>query len=154
MNAKSSLDARLKQSVGTGHTASMVPDYKPTPPPVKEEEYLPDIREVVEGKTDQLALIRAIDEMAAWKKQEKEAKTATKPLIALIKNLLGKHGVAKCACDGHIVNYYNAPRSSLSRELLLGHGISPQILEACTVTKDSFTLRVSEPGDKDYSEET
>lgn len=148
MKTKPSLDERLKTSVGKSAHASMVPNFHPTPPPPKEVEYIPELSELVEDKADRLKLVRAIDEMAAWKKQEREAKSATKPLTAIIKNLLGKHGVAKCICDGHMVNYYNAPRSTLSRELLMEHGVSPQILEACTVVKDSFTLRVSEPGDE------
>lgn len=145
MKAKT-LDARIKDSVGRTSAPSMVPDWTPPPPP-KEEEVVPDIREIVHVAADRLRLMQLVRQSADWKQQEKEAKNHRKPLTESIKRILGVYEIRRATCDGLLINYYNAPRSSLSREKLLSCGVSPQILEACTVTKDAYTLRISAPGE-------
>lgn len=149
MKQKSStLDARLKESVGKTTAPSMIPDYTPPPPP-KEEEIIPDIRELVDSSVDRLRLLQLVQNQAAWGLQEKEAKGHRKPLTEAIKKILGAYSIGKAMCDGVLINYYNAPRSTLSREMLLSHGVSSKILDDCTVTKDAYTLRISQPGEED-----
>lgn len=148
MKPKSTLDDRIKQSVGKHSAPSMVPDFTPPPPP-KEEEIIPDVRELINSAKDRLKLAQLVEQSSAWGVQEKEAKKMRAPLTAAIKKILGEYEVGRAMCDGKLINYYNAPRSTLSRELLLSHGISPQVLEACTVTKDSYTLRISAPGESE-----
>lgn len=147
MKTKSSLDARIKDQVGKAHAPSMVPDFTPPPPP-KEEEIVPDIRELVDNTADRLALLRLVEQQTAWAQQESEAKKQRRPLTESIKRILGKYEIGRAMCDGMLINYYNSPRSSLSREMLLSKGISPQVLEACTIVKDSYTLRITGAGDE------
>lgn len=147
--AKSSLDARIKDSVGKTSHPSMVPDWNPPAPPPKEEEIVPDIRELVPNPLDRNRLANLIRTSAEFGKMEKEAKTARTPVTAAIKTLLSKYQIGRAVCDGVLINYYNAPRASLSRELLLSSGVSPKTLDACTITKDSFTLRISATGEDD-----
>lgn len=139
-----SLNDRIKSQV-KGSAPSMVPKYNPPPP--KEEEIIPDIRELVDNTADLNSLTRLITESAEWAAQEKEAKRIREPITKRIKYLLGRYGVGRCVSNGLMVNYYNAPRATLSREALLSYGVSSKTLDACTVIKDSFTLRITAPGD-------
>ena len=148
MKTKPSLDARIKEQVGKSSTASMVPDYTPPPPPA-EEEVIPDIRELVDSAADRLRIVQLVEQSAAWGQQEKEAAKARKPITELIKKLAGKYGISKAMCGEYRLNYYNSPRSTLSRELLLSAGVSPKTLDACTTVKDSYTLRISVNGQDD-----
>jgi len=149
MKTKSSLDARIKEHVGKATAPSMVPDFSPPPPPPKEEEIIPDIRELVDNAADRLRLMQLVEQQAAWGAQEKEAKKQRKPLTESIKKIIGKYGIGRAMCGELLINYYNAPRATLSRELLLSAGIPPKVLDACTITKDTYTLRISAPGESD-----
>jgi len=126
----------------------MVPDYTPPPPP-KEEEVIPDVRELVDNAADRLKIVQLVELSATWGAQEKEAKKARAPITESLKKIIGRYGISKAMCGDYRINYYNAPRKTLSREMLLSAGVSPKVLDSCTIEKDSYTLRVSAAGDED-----
>lgn len=147
MKRAKSMNQRLKDAVGASAAPSMVP-FKPPPTP-KEEEVIPDIREVVDNPSDLTKLVKLVKTYSEWQAQESEAKRAKKPLNEDIKKLLGKYSVVKAWCGGLKVNYFNSPRTSISKDLLLANGVSPLVIAKSTTTKDVYSLRITEPGQED-----
>lgn len=114
-----------------------------TPPPPKEED-IPDMRDVIGSTADQSSLIRLVGEHAAIGQQERLLKGQKEPLTDRIKDILGRNKATKLKVDTYRVNYYSAPRTSIKKELLLEAGVAPDIIAACTVSTETYTLRVTE----------
>lgn len=143
---KQSLADRLK-SVSKSASVSMVPE-KIAPPPKKEEE-LPDIRELVTSSADRLKILRLSEEITELGETERAAGKAKAPLVAQLKKLLGDYEVGRAAVGEFRLAYYNCPRHTLSKEKLLENGVRPAVIEASTVHKDVFTLKVSRKGEEE-----
>lgn len=140
--APSDLKSRMQSAVGKAPAPSMIPTPYMPPPPPKEEEQIPDLRELVDDDADATFLANLVEQADAWRKQEAEAKKARKPLTERIKKLLGEYGIGKMMVGEIRVAYFNCPRSSISKELLLSQGVSPKVIAAATVIKDAYTLRI------------
>lgn len=150
MTKKTSLDERLKAAVSKQAAADMNPRLTWTPPPPpKEDVVVPDVRDFISDNKTRLKLLRLVEESNAWGIQEKAARKAREPITQQIKEIMGEYEIGKAMCGSLMLTYFTSPRRSLSREKLLEHGISPQILDACTITKDTYTLRIVEPGESD-----
>ena len=139
---KSTLDDRIKAAIAPATNISMVPEHKVAPPPPKGEEF-PDVSTLISDNEERGTLEALVAEYSRLGAIEKQAADQKKPLNSRIKDLIGSYGIARATvCDMHL-SYFNAPRRTISRELLLEHGIKPSIIEACTEVKDSFTLRIA-----------
>lgn len=147
--AADSMAGRLAKAVGKTAAPSMIPE-KFVPPPPKQEEVIPDLKSLIESRIEYKMLEGLITESADWAQQEREAKKARRPITEKIKQVLGKHGVSRAMCGEYRVIYYNAPRTSISKELLLSAGVDPEVIEECTISKDAYTLRILEPGEKEW----
>ena len=131
--------------------------YPSTAPPPKEVEAPPQLEDLDIVPADRVRLSHLVRESAEWGQQEKEAKKARKPITEQIKTILGAYKIGRVLVCGLWVNYYNAPRTTLDKGLLMTNlleaGILPakatKILEMSTVTKDSYTLRIRVPGESD-----
>jgi hypothetical protein len=154
MSAKVQPMPDLKQRMAAATAASapsLVPEYL-NPPPPKEEEMIHTLQELVTDKKDLLALKRLINEDIALKEVEANAKKQRKPLISKMKNLLGKYSVGKALLDDIRVNYFTTSRSSIKADLLLANGVSPAVIQKCTVTSDVYTLKLSRGKDEEGEE--
>lgn len=143
----SSLKERLSKVAGRSGVNLNPEDV--TPPPPKESEKLPDMREVIADAKDRLKLIRLTEAHVAFGIAEREAKKAKAPLTTQIKDILGRNSASKLMVEGTRLNYFNAPRSSIKGDLLLQHGVSPKIIAECTVTSDAYTLKITPAGEDD-----
>ena len=119
------------------------------PPPAKEAEIIPDVRELIDDVKTRNLLAKLVTQSIDWQQTEKEAKKAREPITTQIKKILGDYEVGKAVCNGYRLNYFNSPRSSISKELLLSNGVSPAIITKCTTTSNSYTLRITAPGEED-----
>jgi hypothetical protein len=128
----------------------MVPDFNVPPP--KEEEVVPDINELVDNKADQLAIRRLVLSHVDLGKEIKELADQRDKITGQLKVLLSQYKVQKAVSAGCRISYYGVPRSTLDKGLLLNHGVSPKVIEECTVTKISATLRVTGPEDADATD--
>jgi hypothetical protein len=81
-------------------------------------------------------------QMSAMKKEREKITDAIKPLM-------GKLKLAKASWGDYRLSYFNTPRSTLDKALLLSHGVQPNVITACTVVKDSYTLRISRGGEEE-----
>lgn len=143
----SSLKDRLSKVAGKSGVNLNPEDV--APPPVKEVEKIPDMREVIVDAKERLKLMRLIEAHVAFGIQEKEAKKARAPLTIQIKDILGRNNASKLMVDGNRINYFNSPRSTIKGDLLLAHGITPKVIAECTVTSDAYTLKITPPGEGD-----
>jgi hypothetical protein len=146
---ESSLKDRVAK-VGRSAGVDMNPN-RPIPPPPKEEDIPPDIRELVTGP-DLRSLTVMVTEHAELGMQISGVKKQRDALSAKIKNLLGKHEISQCMCEGNRVNYYGGERHTIKSSLLLDHGVSPAVIEACTEVKVTYTLRITPPGSDNRDE--
>ena len=119
----------------------------PAAPPAKEEEIIPDLRELDLPPAIRHKLGHLIDNYADWGQQKHEAEAAQKPINAEIKNILGEWGIGKAWHGDRKVLYYNSPRRTLSVEKLMENGVSPAVIALCYETKDSYTLRITARGE-------
>jgi len=138
-----SLHDRLRKATQKSKP-SIVPTAPPPPPP-KEEEVVPELRELIDDPKAQRAMIQMTEEYLAWGAQEKDAKEHKDALSAKIKMIVGDYGISKVMVGVNKVNYFNQQRKTIKAELLLQHGVGPQVIEACTKTTDSYTLRITAP---------
>jgi hypothetical protein len=145
----SSKELKAKMQAATSDAApSMVPDFN-APPPYKEKEAPPDIKDVIPVSADRLKILKLIREYAELNETKREVEAQLKPLSNRIKSLMGAYHVGSMVCDDRTISYYAVPRSKLNKEMLLGAGVSPEIIQRCTQTSVSYTLRVSRPGEED-----
>lgn len=141
-------------------TASAYSGALMAPPPSAKPEPPPDISEFSLTSTDKLNLSRMVQESAAWAAQEKEAKAARKPLTDGIKKILGAYQLGRVIVSGLWVNYFNSPRTSISKDrlqtVLMNEGMQPSriqaIIQAASTTTDSYTLRITVPGEAEERE--
>jgi hypothetical protein len=66
-----------------------------------------------------------------------------------MKNLLGKYHVGKALLDDIRVNYFATGRSTIKADLLLDNGVSPAVIQKCTVTSEVYTLKLSRGKDEE-----
>ena len=143
------LKERMAKATGKAGVDLNPQDYTPPPSKKKEEEVLPDAREVIPSIKDRNLLNHMVSDYLTYSQQESEAKKAKKPLNATIKKLLGTYQVSKVMVGDNRVNYYNAPRRSIKAELLLQAGVPLSVIEKCTVATDAYTLKITPPGSED-----
>lgn len=123
--------------------AAETPQNSYPPPPPKEETVAPTIEELRMPNKERLELQQAILESYQWASQEREAKKARAPLTEYIKKMLGHYGIGRVQCEGVPVSYYNAPRTKLDqKKLMRDFGVTQEMIDACTVTTDCYTLRI------------
>lgn len=152
-----SLRERMKAATAAA-APSMVPDFN-QPKPVREEEYIPGIEEVITDEPTRDHLRRLISEHAEIKAQEKALKAVKEPTTAAIKKLLGS--VGKLMCDGFRVNYFAQLRTSIKKPKLVNYlatqGFSPDdikhVLSQCEETSTAYALRITAPGEKEETYE-
>ena len=141
--AQSDLDERVKKA--TSPPVNLNPVERVPAPPPKEEEIVPDLTELISDKGEQKSIRQLVSQYLGWAQQSKEAEREKKSISTKLKTFVGNYGIARMLVDGNNVSYFNAARSTIKAELLLQHGISPQVIEACTVTTDAYTLRITPP---------
>lgn len=149
IDTEARLSASLKQVQRQAAAAapSMVPE-KLAPPPEKEEERIPDIKELIRDTKTRLKLARLVQQEAEYAEEEKVARKAREPLTAAIKQILGEAEVGKAQVADFVVNYYNSPRESLDKILLMQNGVSPDVIARSTKRTDCYTLRINRIEDK------
>ncbi len=119
------------------------------PPP--EPEYVPDIQEMGLDKRTLSQLSNLIIQHGELGYEKRKLEKERDKLTPEIKAILGEYQIGKCLCGEYRVAYFNVPRTSLSKELLLENGVPPAVIAACTVTKDVYTLKITPQGEKEES---
>lgn len=106
-----------------------------------EEPQPPDLKELDLPKSDETKLTgmikRHVEVTATIGKLTKEKKVLTEA----IKPLCKLHGLDKFMVEGNKSNYYKTTRKTISKELLLMHGVAPAIIEASTVETESWSFK-------------
>lgn len=143
--ATQSLEEKMQKAV-SGPAPSLTPGPRPKAPE-KEVEVVPDYTELVTSALHRTQLKRLVADSVALAAQEKEIKNLRKPVTDDIKNILATYGISKANCDGARVNFYNVPRTSIDKDLLIAAGVKPSVIAMCTVTTNTPTLRISKGGD-------
>ena len=124
-----------------GHMPKPKTTKPPAPPPPSET--VPDIRELGLTQTATANLAELILQHGELGIQKRDLEKQRKALTPQIKTILGQYQIGKLTCGDFRVSYHNSPRNHLSTELLLEHGVSPEVIKACTVVKDCYTLKVA-----------
>lgn len=113
------------------------------PPPQKEKEFIPELRDAITNRGQLLMAQRLINEYVLHQETVKTAEAAKKRLSPQIKDILGKADVGKCNYDGRRINYISVPRYTISKDLLLAANVKPQVIVDCTETTYSLQLRIT-----------
>ncbi len=124
--------------------ASAKQTFVPAPPP--DDEPIPDLREAVETPGDRMKLARMFQQHHSLGAEISSRKKQRDKITADIKALLGKHKVAKLQYEDLRVNYFCVPRETLSKQDLLDHDVSPDVIEACTRITNTYTLVIKQVG--------
>lgn len=124
-----------------------------TPPPPKEEEAVPALKDLITDKRDYLTIRRLITADLELADQIRGLKAAQKPLVTQIKNLLGKNKVNRALMDDAKVNYYSGIRKSIKGAKLLERGVSPEDIVYATEEKTVYTLKITRVGHEDEGED-
>lgn len=139
------LASRLAASVKIA-APSIVPDgTKPKPEP-KPALVFTEIRELIANPAERLKFLRLSQASSSLAEEEKKIKYARRPITEQLKNLCVKYDIERALCNDVKVSYYDAPRSTISKELLLAQGVAPAVIAACTVVKSALTLRITPVG--------
>lgn len=142
------------QAVAAASAPSMVPTpyEKPEAPPEKEEEVIPAVSDLIPDKKALLDLARMVARHGEIGAAKSPLGKEQKKLTEKIKLIVGKYKVGKAMCGLWRINYYNAPRETLDEGLLLAAGVPLATIQACKVSKDSYTLRISQNDSEDGDE--
>ena len=146
---KKTIQERVKEIAASAAAPSMVPAERLPAPPPKEVEVVPDLSEFVTDKKQRLAVLRLIAEYGELGAQKHEIQGRQEKLAKAIKTVTGEMGIAKCVAGDYRLSYFVVPRSTLKVDRLLGAGISPEIIQRCTVTTESYNLRVTRLEEED-----
>ena len=141
--AKKTIQERVKEIAASAAAPSMVPAERLPAPPPKEVEVVPDLSEYIADKRQRLLVLRLITEYGELGAQKHEIQDRQDKLAKAIKTVAGERGIAKCVAGDYRLSYFVTPRSTLKVDKLLGAGISPEIIQRCTVTTESYNLRVT-----------
>lgn len=144
-SVKDRLDALRQQA------KKSAPSFAPTPKAPKPKEILPDISLYVAASDlhDVQELVRLCEQYGA---EERRARRLKKPVADALKTACNDYGITKVVSQGSRVSYYPMSRSSLSPQLLMEHGVSPDVIRKCTVTETSWGIRVSPINEDDDAE--
>lgn len=142
-NIKDRLNALRRQNA-----PSFVPESRRRQPKV-EEIAPPDIRELVADSLHLDKILRLTTEQAAINHDIRELNKARKPLVEQIKSLCNIYGLRKAQVDACRLAYFPVQKSAIKKELLLAAGVSPKIIAACTVTTESWNLKITEAGESE-----
>lgn len=136
-----SLSQRIKAAQAAS-APSLVPDGA-KPERKYESEVLPEIEDVLDTKLAN-KVRKLIAGSIALASDIKALQSARDEITAQIKSSLDLEGSPmKFQCSEGRLNFFPTFRSTLDKKLLLGAGVSPQVIVACTVTKESYTLRIT-----------
>lgn len=133
-------------AVSAGAAPSLVPF---VPPPAKEEEVIPDLKEIMSQKKDYLEAKRLILRSIELAEAEKPIKKEREQITAKLKNLLGRSGVAKAMVEDIRVNYYAGERSSIDGGKLLTLGVAPSIIREATNVTTTYTLKLTRQAEEE-----
>lgn len=111
-------------------------------PAPEDDEVVPDLREVVNTPGDRMKLAKLFAQHHSLGEEISSRKKTRDRLTKTIKDLLGKHKVAKCIYDDLSVNYFCVIRETLSKEDLLEHNVDPDVIEECTRKTPTYTLAI------------
>lgn len=153
--AKRLKEQRLKEKMEQAIPKHDKVNLNPTPRKKKAEEEAPppDIRELDIEPADRLQMVRLAIQHAAQGMAEKHAQQAKKVLTDRLRVFVNKYGLTKFQIDGNRCNNYTQIRSSISKELLLAHNVSPETIAACTTTKEILTFRLTPPAGTEVEED-
>lgn len=157
MPTKQEIANRLKDQL-QGITPG-APNLHPTSRAFKEEEPIPDIKELGVPLRIRTILSGLVLESAGLAEQEKTAAKARKPLTNKIKTLLVQAEIEAPAfwCAGLRVSSFKSTRTSFNadilRDELLHAGVKPAIItsamEAAAKTTVIDNLRITQPGEEE-----
>lgn len=140
------LKAKMAAAMPESVAPSMVPAPKknkkePEPPP-------PDLKELDMDDDDRKQIAVLVTQAADYKGKASAANKALKPLSDRIKGLMV--GMPKenhrFMWWGTRVNMTEVKRTTIDKQLLLEHGISPAVISACTRETTSQTLTITPAG--------
>lgn len=116
--------------------------------PKKKADFLPPLEETDLTLADKLALARLTEIHVDILQQEKELRDAKKPLVGRIKGIIGER-LWGAMVGVNRVRMYQTSRTSVSTDLLLAQGVSPQIIAKATKVTTSWGLKITPPGEDD-----
>lgn len=150
--AKKALEKQLNKIKGDS-APSMNPSWNPRKK--KEDEPLPpDLKDLPIPLKDKVKLRRLITEYNALGITKSASAKRQKILSEEIKPLCKIYNLDKFMVEGARSAYYKTVRTSISKELLLAHNVSPEVIAACTVSNTVWAFKVSGSGvDNDTDEE-
>lgn len=132
-----SLSQKIAQSqLGTG--PSLVPQAKQKEP----EEVIPTIDELIDEQEDKDTLRSLLNAYRVPHAEIKRLEKVVEPLKGRIKVLISQYGIAKAKCDDDTITYYPSSRSTINRNKLLAAGVDEIIIDECTDTTESYTLKI------------
>jgi hypothetical protein len=102
-----------------------------------------DIQRLVSSPVDRKRIYQLVGQDTRLANMEREARAARQPVRESIKHILNRYDISKCFVGLMQVQYYNSPRLSISKEKLLAMGVHPKVIAACTVSVDSWQLRIT-----------
>lgn len=117
----------------------------PPPPDTAPKTVADQVKNILHRKQIRELSIRKI-ELAA---QRKEIETEIDSIDENLKILCGRYGISKAVDEDFSLTYYASDRSSIRGDLLLGLGVSPQVISEATKVTTSYILRVSAPSEKE-----
>lgn len=146
MSVKPALSKRLEE---VGRTAAISlgkrPLSKPLPPKKEKEEPVSIDSLVSRGVAMEVKAL--VEESMEYKDTIDAAEKKRAKCTKRLKELVEKNGLESALVNDFKLLYFNAPRSSLDRDLLLMLNVSPKIIQEATVTRDVYTLKITKRGD-------
>lgn len=135
------LKQKMAQSV-SGMGPSLVPASKPPLPPVKQDEVIPKIDELIGDADDLATLTDLISLHVTLNKQKKAAEDKLEPVKDRIKAIVGQYGIDKMQVGFATVNYFRTERRSINATKLVALGVDQEVIDAATDTSVSATLKI------------
>lgn len=112
--------------------------------PKEDEEDAPHVLELGLDKADAGSLIRLAAQHRQYADEESKAKAKKDAISDKLKAICAAYAITKVSADGIRVSYYPTTRHTLDPKLLLLAGVKGQVLNNCTISTTSWSVRTSE----------
>jgi hypothetical protein len=137
------LQQKIAQSqLGTG--PSLVPQ-SPVPKiiPKEDVEVIHPISELIADPEELETLVNLIQAVVPHSKEIKRLEKIVEPMRDRIKAIIRQYGIEKSTCGEIQVDCYRTVRTSINKVKLLAAGVEQSVIDACTDSTPSYTLKIS-----------
>jgi hypothetical protein len=114
--------------------------------PKEDVEVIHPISELIADPEELETLVNLIQAVVPHSKEIKRLEKIVDPMRDRIKAIIRQYGIEKSTCGEIQVDCYRTVRTSINKVKLLAAGVEQSVIDACTDSTPSYTLKIKDSG--------